>query len=465
MKTSAKNGRGMKRGILLFLFCLSFVISAYRAYAETDASRGKNDEGAEAALPEVYNSPDGEYRLRRVKGDGAQRGVNIIRYLGAQTAVDIKTIDNADVIDIEDGAFSNVNNAKALRRVTLPSTLTIIRRNTFENNSLTSVTIPEATETVEPGAFRNNQLTSVTFNKGLRYIESEAFFNNQLSAVMIPPNIFIESRAFLKNAIKDITIGDNAEIDGDAFEYGFAAFYDENGRQAGRFKYSDAKRVWEKYEAHNEEILALIAAERARQEELARLLREEQAEKEALEARIREEQSRLRSLQTAMSPRHWLSTYRSLDMVLGIGYYLDYSESQGFNIIGLNMQFGLARNFGSGLTLSAWGEAGGALNDPYILSYYFMGMGELKWSLLCLDIGFGRSFTLEEDFFSSDYDYENAHKEDEKHDYNFVRLGIGASFGRNIGWKVLGYVDVLGSDINSGADTDYRYGIMLSLFF
>ena len=68
----------------------------------------------------------------------------------------------------------------------------------------------------------------------------EAFGGNRLTSVTIPNSVTtIGIGAFADNQLTSITIGSNVTIGVDAFENGFTAFYNNNGRRAGSYTFSD----------------------------------------------------------------------------------------------------------------------------------------------------------------------------------------------------------------------------------
>ena len=71
-------------------------------------------------------------------------------------------------------------------------------------------------------------------------IRERAFYGKGITSVAIPNNvILIESMAFSGNEITQITIGANADCREDSFDSGFVQFYNENGRSAGTYVFSN----------------------------------------------------------------------------------------------------------------------------------------------------------------------------------------------------------------------------------
>ena len=127
--------------------------------------------------------------------------------------------------------------------VTIPSTIdgkpvTAIRNSAFSRNKLTSVTIPDSVITIENYAFYNNQLTSVTIGNSVTSIGYWAFADNQLTSVTIPNSVItIENGAFRE--LTSVTIGANVTLDDYSFPNSFASVYNNGGKQAGTYTYSN----------------------------------------------------------------------------------------------------------------------------------------------------------------------------------------------------------------------------------
>ena len=153
------------------------------------------------------------------------------------------------VTTIGNSAFLN----NQLTSVTIPPSVTEIGWGAFFNNHLTSITIPPGVTEIRVRAFSDNQLTSVTIPSGVTEIGAFAFYNNQLTSITIPYSVTeIGPSAFYDNQLTIIDIGANVTIIEEierhsgqfpAFENGFAEFYDEHGRIAGRYSFSDGSWI------------------------------------------------------------------------------------------------------------------------------------------------------------------------------------------------------------------------------
>ena len=129
---------------------------------------------------------------------------------------------------------------KQLTSVTIPNSVTSIGNNAFATNQLTSVTIPNSVTSIGNGAFVNNQLTSVTIPNSVTSIGDSAFRGNQLTGVTIPNSITsIGDSTFFGNQLTGITIGANVTLNNTSFGNGFEAFYNNTGKRAGVYTYSE----------------------------------------------------------------------------------------------------------------------------------------------------------------------------------------------------------------------------------
>ena len=90
-------------------------------------------------------------------------------------------------------AFANCG----LKELTIPDSVTTIRRYAFENNNLTSLIIPDSVTLVEESAFSlNRELTDVTLGTGLKEIPDGMFTNCNLSSIIIPEGVTSIQPAF-----------------------------------------------------------------------------------------------------------------------------------------------------------------------------------------------------------------------------------------------------------------------------
>jgi hypothetical protein len=133
--------------------------------------------------------------------------------------------------------------------VTIPKDVTSIGDYAFGKGQLTSVTIPNSVTSIGIHAFSSNQLTSITIPNSVTSIGSFAFSNNQLMSVSIPNSVtYIGMDAFGNNKLMGISIGANVTLGFNAFEYGFADFYNTQGRREGIYIYyfDTAQTPWER---------------------------------------------------------------------------------------------------------------------------------------------------------------------------------------------------------------------------
>ena len=89
-------------------------------------------------------------------------------------------------------------------------------------------------------AFAESNITNVVMLFGVVSIGEGAFYNNSLNSITIPGSVTsIGEHAFHLNELTQIIIGANVSIAGSAFDNDFTAFYNENGRRAGTYTFSD----------------------------------------------------------------------------------------------------------------------------------------------------------------------------------------------------------------------------------
>lgn len=94
-----------------------------------------------------------------------------------------------------DITFSNVE------KLSIPSTLTHIPMNAFNNSKITSITIPSSCKLIGCEAFNNcKELTDVTISEGVERIANYAFGNcDKLERVVLPRSLNSESLSFSEN--------------------------------------------------------------------------------------------------------------------------------------------------------------------------------------------------------------------------------------------------------------------------
>jgi len=124
-----------------------------------------------------------------------------------------------------------------LINVTISDGVTVIDKAAFADNRLTGITIPDSVTSIGAGAFCMNDIAELTIPRGISSIEKGVFAANSLVSVTIPNNVtVIEASAFAYNdALARINIGPNVTIAQNAFENGFAGYYEENESKAGTY--------------------------------------------------------------------------------------------------------------------------------------------------------------------------------------------------------------------------------------
>ena len=121
--------------------------------------------------------------------------------------------------------------------------ITKIGDSAFYSDRLTSVIIPVGVTSIGNWAFAKNQLISVTIPAGVTSIGRGAFDDNQLKSVTIPASVAsIGDWAFWNNQLTSITIGASVSINDEyVFQYGFHSFYNQNGKKAGVYTYTNGR--------------------------------------------------------------------------------------------------------------------------------------------------------------------------------------------------------------------------------
>jgi hypothetical protein len=136
-------------------------------------------------------------------------------------------IQGKKVTHIEEGAFDSDETGIRLTGVTIPNSVTTIGDWAFYGNRLTSVTIPNSVTTIGSDAFSGNRLTSMTIPSSL--FSEEIFYalgDNLLTSIslIIGPN---ESLGDLLSSNDD-----------------FLEFYNNNGKKAGVYTFTDSDGQW-----------------------------------------------------------------------------------------------------------------------------------------------------------------------------------------------------------------------------
>jgi len=117
-----------------------------------------------------------------------------------------------------------------------------IRQMAFMGSQLTSVTIPVSVRGIGALAFMNSQLANITIPESIIWIGYRVFMNARLTSVIIPDSVTtIGTEAFAGNPITSISIGENVSMVVDSFDNNFDIFYNNNGRRAGTYTFSNGK--------------------------------------------------------------------------------------------------------------------------------------------------------------------------------------------------------------------------------
>ena len=138
-------------------------------------------------------------------------------------------MSGTNLTELPAGTFYKLMN---LKKVILPSTLTLIGENAFKKSGLQAIEIPASVEIIEDGAFQDcTALTTVTFEEGsqLKTIGYSAFSRSGLQSIEIPASVKTIGRAAFKRCTALTTV---------TFEKGSQLKTIEGGRSTASYNYS-----------------------------------------------------------------------------------------------------------------------------------------------------------------------------------------------------------------------------------
>lgn len=152
------------------------------------------------------------------------------------------------VTTIDWGAFAR----NQLTGIIIPNSVTSIGAWAFTENKLKNVSFGSEVVSIGDGAFESNQLTTIILPSSLVHIGMEAFAMNKLTNLTIPEKVTdIEGSAFLDNPLTAITIPANVNVS-HAIQNGFNNDYDNGGKKAGTYIYSEGRWRSTAVYQHNE---------------------------------------------------------------------------------------------------------------------------------------------------------------------------------------------------------------------
>ena len=151
--------------------------------------------------------------------------IESIKITGEINDVDVVSLRNMSKLRDLDISGTNLTELPAsafrelttLKKVILPSTLTLIGGSAFERSGLQSIEIPANVETIGENAFQGcTALTAVTFEKDskLKLIDNRAFSDCSLTCVEIPANVeTIGEHVFQRcDALTTVTFEQNSKL-------------------------------------------------------------------------------------------------------------------------------------------------------------------------------------------------------------------------------------------------------------
>ncbi len=127
-------------------------------------------------------------------------------------------INGETITEIGEEVFGVDQIGDAVRRISLPNTVTKIGNRAFANSAIREIVLNEGLVTIGDEAFKENiNIHSIKLPSTLKSIGNSAFSYNSLETVIIPDSVTsIGNYAFAYNALTSVTIGSSVETIGDA---------------------------------------------------------------------------------------------------------------------------------------------------------------------------------------------------------------------------------------------------------
>jgi hypothetical protein len=211
---------------------------------------------ATTGKPDDKKSGDFYYQIT---GEGAAQAITITGYRGKKDVpVQIpSSIREIPVTAIGDGAFKNLELSVS---VSIPNSVITIGNVAFADNRITNVQFGTAIQTIGDEAFARNRLASVNIPRSIKSIGSGAFQDNQITQVQGSLVFNLASRVFMNNKIAawnfgtlrsygemalagnpitNLTLVANTELAPDSFDNDLAAFYNQNGKRAETYVFTN----------------------------------------------------------------------------------------------------------------------------------------------------------------------------------------------------------------------------------
>jgi len=259
-----KEGRKMKRAILLAALILSVALSIYaqQANSESDFAFTIIDNATaveitayvgnttDVRIPErIQNLPVTHIGSRVFLGrEWVEDGENTI-FIPGNPLTGISIPDS--VTHIGDKAFAG----NRLTEVTIPDSVVYIGDGAFEDGSLDHVTISNSVTHIGNFAFAGNWLSYVHIPNSVTHIGEKAFVSNRLDFVIIPNSVaYIGAWAFDANILGAVTLPANVDIQPTSFPAIVYERYIRNGREGATFDLS----TFDYYDGHSHFTVTVI---------------------------------------------------------------------------------------------------------------------------------------------------------------------------------------------------------------